>query len=79
MEEFEIRLSYESRNSIFSNNGNMDVDSLFTILLNNYLRRAYTSFPLRKLIEGGKSRQWITTAIKTCCNHKRQLPNVEAG
>jgi hypothetical protein len=73
MEEFKIRLSYESWDSIFSNNDNMDVDSLFNIVLNNYLRIVYTSFPLRKIIERGKSRQWITMGIKTSCNHKRQL------
>jgi hypothetical protein len=60
MEEFKIRLSYESWDSMFSNHGNMDVDSLFNIFLNNYLRIAYTSFPLRKIIERSKSRQWIT-------------------
>jgi hypothetical protein len=51
----------------------MDVDSLFNIFLNNYLKIVYTSFPLRKIIERGKSRQWITMGIKTSCNHKRQL------
>jgi hypothetical protein len=38
IEEFKNRLSYESWDSIFSNNDNMDVDSLFNIILNNYLR-----------------------------------------
>jgi hypothetical protein len=33
----------------------------------------YTSFLLKKIIEGGKNRQWITTGIKTSCNPKRQL------
>jgi hypothetical protein len=73
MEEFKIRLSYESWDSIFSNNDNMDVDSLFNIFLNNYLRIVYTSFPLRKIIERSKSRQWITRDVKTSCNCKRQL------
>jgi hypothetical protein len=65
MEEFKIRLSYESWNSIFGNKDNMDVDSIFNIFLNNYLRIVYTSFPLRKIIERGKCRQWITTGIET--------------
>jgi hypothetical protein len=73
MYKFKIRLSYESLDSIFSNNDNMDVDSLFNIFLNNYLKIVYTSFPLRKIIEIGKSRQWVTMGIKTSCNHKRQL------
>jgi hypothetical protein len=68
MEEFQLRLSYESWGSIFSNTDNMD-----NIFLNNYLRIVYTSFPLRKITERGKIRQWITTGIKTSCNHKRQL------
>jgi hypothetical protein len=50
MEEFKIRLSYESWDCIFSNNDNMVVDSLFNIFLNNYLRIVYTSFLLRKII-----------------------------
>jgi hypothetical protein len=46
MEEFKIRLRYESWDSIISNNDNTDADSLFTIFLNKYLRIVYTSFPL---------------------------------
>jgi hypothetical protein len=73
MEVFKIRLSYEPWDSIFSNNDNMDVDLLFNIFLNNYLGIVYTSFSLRKIIERSKSRQWITTGIRTLCNRKRQL------
>jgi hypothetical protein len=73
VEEFKIRLSYESWDSIFSNNDNMDVDSLFNTFLNNYLRIVYTSFPLRKIFERDKNKQWITRGIKTSCNYKRQL------
>jgi hypothetical protein len=65
--------SFESWDSIFDNNDNMDVNSLFNIFLNNYLRIVYTSFLLQKIIERGKNRQWITTDIKTSCNRKRQL------
>jgi hypothetical protein len=72
IEEFKIRLSYESWDSIFSNNNNMDVDSLFHTFLNNYLRIVYTSFPIRKIFERVKNRQWITRGIQTSCNHKRQ-------
>jgi hypothetical protein len=73
MEEFKIRLSYESWDSMFSNSDNMDVDSLFNIFLNNYLRIVYTSFPLQKIIKWGKSRQWIIKGYKNCCNSKRQF------
>jgi hypothetical protein len=64
MEEFKIRLIYDS---IFSNNDNMDVVSLFNIFLNNYLRIVYSSFPLIKILERSKSRQWITMGVKTSC------------
>jgi hypothetical protein len=47
----------------------MDCRLNINIFLNNYLRIVYTSFPLRKIIERGNSRQWITTS----CNHKKQL------
>jgi hypothetical protein len=56
MEVFKIRLSYESWDSPF-NNDNIDVDQLFKIFLNNYLRIVYTGFPLIKIIERSKSRQ----------------------
>jgi hypothetical protein len=51
MEEFKISLSYESWDSILSNNDTMGIDSLFKIFLNKYLRIVYTSFPLRDIIE----------------------------
>jgi hypothetical protein len=73
MEEFKIRLSYESWDSIFSNNDNIDVNSLFNIVLNNYLRIVYTIFPPQRIIERGKSRQWKTAGMKTSCNHKSQF------
>jgi hypothetical protein len=57
VEEFKIRLSCESWDSIFSNNDNMDIDSLFNLFLNNYLRIVCTSFPLIKITERGKSRE----------------------
>jgi hypothetical protein len=57
MEEFKIRLSYESLDSIFSNDDNMDINSLFNIFLNNYLRIVYTSFPLIEITERSKSIQ----------------------
>jgi hypothetical protein len=45
IEKFKTKLSYESWDSVFDNNGNVDVDSLFSSFLNNYLRIVYTSFP----------------------------------
>jgi gas vesicle protein len=73
IEEFKTSLSYESWDSIFGNNDKVDVDSVFNIFLNNYLRIVYTSFPLRIISERDKRRRWITTGIKTSCNRKREL------
>jgi hypothetical protein len=55
----------------------MDVDSVFNIFLNNYLRIVYTSFPLRKMIGRDERRQWITTGIKTSCNRKRYIEEIK--
>jgi hypothetical protein len=68
IEEFKIRLSYESWHSVFGNNDNVDVGSVFNICLNNY-----TSFPLRKITERDKRRRWITTGIKPSRNPKKRL------
>jgi hypothetical protein len=73
LEECKTGLSYEYWDSIFNNNDNNDVDSLFNRFMNNNLRVVHTSFPLRKVRERSKSNQWITTGIKTSCIHKRQL------
>jgi hypothetical protein len=51
IQDFKIRLSYESWGSIFGNNNSMDVEALFNTFLNNYLRIFYTSFPLQKICE----------------------------
>jgi hypothetical protein len=50
IEEFKTKLSYESWDSIFGYNGNINVDILFNTFLNNYLRIFYTSFPPHKII-----------------------------
>ena len=47
----------------------MDVDSLFNLLLNNYLRIFYTS----KRIENSNNNSWITTGIKISCSRKKYL------
>ena len=73
IEEFKPRLSYESWDSIFDNN-NMDIDSLFNLFLNNYIRIFYTSFPLHKTIQrSNKNKSWITTGINISCNYKKDL------
>jgi hypothetical protein len=69
IEDLKIRLSYECWDSIFGNNGNMDIDSLFSTFLSNYLRIFYTSFSLRKIIER-RNNYWITTSIRISSNRK---------
>jgi hypothetical protein len=71
--EFKTRLSYESWESIFGYNGNIDVDILFNSFLNNYLRIFYTNFPPHKIIKISNNNSWITPVIMTSCRCKRCL------
>jgi hypothetical protein len=73
IEDFKIRLSYESWNNIFDNNECMDVVTLFNLFLNNYLRIFHTSFPKKRLIQESTNNTCITTGIKISCNHKKYL------
>ena len=70
IEEFKTRLSYESWDSIFSCNGNIDTDTLFNLFHNNYLRILYTSFPSRKIIERSNNNSWLTPGIRISCKRK---------
>ena len=73
IEEFKIRLSYESWDRIFDNNKCRDVDSLFNSFQNTYLRIFYTSFPNKKITKESTNNTWITTGIKISCMHKEYL------
>jgi len=73
IEEFNTRLSYESWDSIFSCNGNIDTDTLCHLFHNNYLRIFYTSFPSRKIIERSNNNSWLTPDIRISCKRKRCL------
>jgi len=73
IEKFKTRLSYESWDSIFSYNGNIDIDILFSLFLNNYLRILYTSFPPHKIIERSNNNSWLTPGIRISCRCKRCL------
>jgi hypothetical protein len=70
IEDFKTRLSYESWDSVFGYNENIDVDILFNSFLNNYLRIFYTSFLLRKITERSNNKSWITLGIKISCRCK---------
>ena len=71
--EFKTRLSYESWNSNFSCNGNVDTDTLFNLLHNNYLRTFYASFRSHKIIERSNNNSWLTPGIRISCKRKRCL------
>ena len=51
VEEFKTKLSYESWESVFNYNENINVDTLFNSFLNDYLRLFYASFPPCKIAE----------------------------
>jgi hypothetical protein len=73
IEEFKTRLSYESWDSVFGYNGNIDVAILFNSFLNNFLRIFYTSFPPHKITERSNTNSWITPGIRIFCRCKRCL------
>jgi len=73
IEEFKTRLSYESWESVFGYNGNKEVDILFNLFLNNYLRIFYISFSPRKITERSNNNSWITPGIRIYCRSKRCL------
>jgi uncharacterized protein with ParB-like and HNH nuclease domain len=65
-----LDLSYELVDKIFTSNDNMNVDWLFNMFLNNYLRIFYTSFPLKKVTGRVNKNHWITPGIRISCSHK---------
>jgi len=73
IEEFKTRLSYESWESIFKCNGNIDSNTLFNLFHNNYLRIFNTSFPSHMIIERSNNNSWLTPGIRISCKHKRCL------
>ena len=73
LNEFEISLSYETWDCIFSLNNNPDVDTLFNSFLNYYLRIFHNHFPQRKFLKRNNHNSWITPSIKISCKHKRFL------
>jgi hypothetical protein len=68
--DFRIKLSFETWDNVFKNN---DMNSMYNLFLNTYLRVFYSSFPLKKLITKTNGNAWITTGIRTSCKHKREL------
>ena len=70
IKEFKTRPSYESWDSIFSCNGNIDTDTLFNLFHNNYLRIFYASFSSHKIFERSNKNSWLTAGIRISCKCK---------
>jgi hypothetical protein len=68
--DFNIKLTYESWDSVFSYN---DVNSSFNNFLNTYLRIFYSSFPMKKIHYTSYTKAWLTQGIKISCINKRKL------
>ena len=50
-----------------------DVNTVFNNFLNTYLWIFNSSFPLQKIYSTHNNKPWVTTGIKTSCQHKREL------
>jgi len=68
--QFAVNLSYENWDNVFIGE---DLDTVFNTFLNTYLRIFNSSFPLQKIYSTHNNKPWITTGIKTSCQHKREL------
>jgi len=68
--QFALNLSYENWDNIFIK---QNVNIIFNNFLNTYLRIFISSFPLQKIYSTQNNKPWITTGIKTSCQHKREL------
>jgi len=68
--DFNIKLTYESWDSVFSYN---DVNLSFNDFLNTYLRTFYSSFPMKKIHYTSHTKAWLTQGIKISCINKRKL------
>jgi len=69
--QFAVNLSYENWDNVFIEE---DVDTVvFNKFFNTYLRIFNSSFLLQKIYSTHNNKPWITTGIKTSCQHKREL------
>ena len=64
--QFAVNLSYENCNSDL-------IEEDVNTVCNTYLRILNSSFPLKKIYRTHNNKPWITTGIKTTCQHKRKL------
>ncbi|MCL2320499.1 MAG: hypothetical protein FWC47_00170 [Oscillospiraceae bacterium] len=68
--QFAVNLSYKNWDNLFIEE---DVNTVFNNFLNIYLRIFKSRFLLQKIYSTHNSKPWITTGIKTSCQHKREL------
>ena len=68
--QFAINLSYENWDIVFIEE---DVSTVFNNFLDICLRVFNSSFQLQKIYSTHNNNPWITTGIKTSCQHKREL------
>jgi len=68
--QFAFNLSYENCNNVFIEE---DVNTVFNNFLNTYLIIFNSSFPLQKIYRTHNNKPWITTGIKTSCQHEGEL------
>jgi hypothetical protein len=69
--EFQYHLSFETWNSVFETD---DVNDMFNIFLNSFLKIFYSNFPLIKTNKKTVAdNSWITKGIRISCKHKRTL------
>jgi len=70
IQNFKIHLSYEIWDDIF---GKQEVNEIFNIFHNTFLRIFHSSFPEKKLQLLKEDNAWITKGIQTCIKNKREL------
>ena len=70
IDDFLHKLSHETWAPVFEGN---DVNTNFNTFLNTFLRYFYSSFPMVKVNKPHNYNSWITTGIRTSCQHKRVL------
>jgi hypothetical protein len=66
--DFLLKLSHETWDSVFEGN---DVNTVFNSFLNTFLRHHYSSFPVIKVNKLSYHNSWITSGIRTSCQHKK--------
>jgi len=47
-----------------------NVNIVFNVVLDTYLKTFYSSFPLKKIQTAIRRNDWITIGVRTSCKHK---------